>query len=177
MFRLPPLTLWTPLTPQRTRGCSPLVTPKRLSSGKNRAVCPAAQTLFRFFPSSDLKCCARGFAKGGRFAGFAFRRLALLGTNPLSRLRRQLSRRVSLWQRGKVLRLQVNGMKKLTCKQQTSRPCQRLPLSGELATPVGVDREGSGTHPLQPVTSLPKASGPALCSQKKNLARADARAD
>ena len=43
----------------RTRGCSPLVTPKRMSSGKNRAVCPAAQTLFRFFPSSDFECCAR----------------------------------------------------------------------------------------------------------------------
>ena len=52
-------SLWTPLSPQRTRGCSPLVTPKRRSSGKNRAVCPAAQTLFRFFPSSDFECCAR----------------------------------------------------------------------------------------------------------------------
>ena len=60
-------SLWTPLTPQRTRGCSPLVTPKRRSSGKNRAVCPAAQTLFRFFPSSDLECCARFCQRGHVF--------------------------------------------------------------------------------------------------------------
>ena len=35
MFRLPPPCLWTPPTPQRERGCSPLSTPKEKSKRKN----------------------------------------------------------------------------------------------------------------------------------------------
>ena len=35
VFRLPPPCLWTPPTPQRERGCSPLSTPKEKSKRKN----------------------------------------------------------------------------------------------------------------------------------------------
>ena len=35
MFRLPPPYLWTPLSPQRVKGCSPLTIPKRKSKHKN----------------------------------------------------------------------------------------------------------------------------------------------
>ena len=35
VFRLPPPYLWTPPTPQRERGCSPLSTPKEKSKRKN----------------------------------------------------------------------------------------------------------------------------------------------
>ena len=35
MFRLPPPYLWTPLSPQRVKGCSPLTIPKRKSKPKN----------------------------------------------------------------------------------------------------------------------------------------------
>ena len=35
VFRLPPPYLWTPLSPQRVKGCSPLTNPKRKSKHKN----------------------------------------------------------------------------------------------------------------------------------------------
>ena len=35
MFRLPPPFLWTPPTPQRIKGCSPLIIPKQKSKRKN----------------------------------------------------------------------------------------------------------------------------------------------
>ena len=35
MFRIPPPYLWTPLSPQRVKGCSPLTIPKRKSKPKN----------------------------------------------------------------------------------------------------------------------------------------------
>ena len=35
MFRLPPPYLWTPLSPQRVKGCSPLTIPKKRSKPKN----------------------------------------------------------------------------------------------------------------------------------------------
>ena len=35
VFRLPPPYLWTPLSPQRVKGCSPLTIPKRKSKHKN----------------------------------------------------------------------------------------------------------------------------------------------
>ena len=35
VFRLPPPCLWTPLSPQRVKGCSPLTIPKKKSKPKN----------------------------------------------------------------------------------------------------------------------------------------------
>ena len=35
VFRLPPPYLWTPLSPQRVKGCSPLTNPSRKSKPKN----------------------------------------------------------------------------------------------------------------------------------------------
>ena len=35
MFRIPPPYLWTPLSPQRVKGCSPLTSPKKKSKPKN----------------------------------------------------------------------------------------------------------------------------------------------
>ena len=35
VFRLPPPYLWTPLSPQRVKGCSPLTIPKMMSKPKN----------------------------------------------------------------------------------------------------------------------------------------------
>ena len=35
VFRLPPPYLWTPLSPQRVKGCSPLTSPRRKSKPKN----------------------------------------------------------------------------------------------------------------------------------------------
>ena len=35
MFRIPPPYLWTPLSPQRVKGCSPLTNPKKKSKPKN----------------------------------------------------------------------------------------------------------------------------------------------
>ena len=67
------------------------------------------------------------------------------GKNPLSRLRRQLSRRESPWQRGKVSFSFVNGRKKPAVMLQTFRPCQSLSLSGEVARR---SRDGEGLLPL-----------------------------
>ena len=39
MFRLPPPYLWTPLSPQRVKGCSPLTIPKRKSKRKKASRC------------------------------------------------------------------------------------------------------------------------------------------
>ena len=39
MFRLPPPYLWTPLSPQRVKGCSPLTNPSRKSKPKNASRC------------------------------------------------------------------------------------------------------------------------------------------
>ena len=72
------------------------------------------------------------------------------GTNPLSRLRRQLSRRESPWQRGQVSSLFVNGRKKPAVKQQTFRPCQSLSLSGEVARQ---SRDGEGCFRDEPSQS------------------------
>ena len=35
VFRFPPPYLWTPLSPQRVKGCSPLTSPKKKSKPKN----------------------------------------------------------------------------------------------------------------------------------------------
>ena len=78
------------------------------------------------------------------------------GTNPLSRLRRQLSRRESPWQRGQVSSLFVNGRKKPAVKQQTFRPCQSLSLSGEVARR---SRDGEGRFRDEPSQS-PTATAP-----------------
>ncbi len=39
VFRLPPPYLWTPLSPQRVKGCSPLTSPKKKSKPKNASRC------------------------------------------------------------------------------------------------------------------------------------------
>ena len=39
VFRLPPHYLWTPLSPQRVKGCSPLTIPKKKSKPKNASRC------------------------------------------------------------------------------------------------------------------------------------------
>ena len=39
VFRLPPPYLWTPLSPQRVKGCSPLTIPKRKSKRKKASRC------------------------------------------------------------------------------------------------------------------------------------------
>ena len=48
VFRVPPPYLWTPPSPQRERGCSPLVTPKLLGSIQKIQVAPL----------KDFLCCA-----------------------------------------------------------------------------------------------------------------------
>ena len=80
------------------------------------------------------------------------------GTNPLSRLRRQLSRRASPWQKGQVSSSLVNGQKKPAYKRKTLRPCQSLSLSGEVARR---SRDGEGCFRDEPsqsptATALPR---------------------
>ena len=72
------------------------------------------------------------------------------GKNPLSRLRRQLSRRASPWQKGQVSSSPVNGRKKSAVKLQTFRICQSLSLSGEVARR---SRDGEGCFRDEPSQS------------------------
>ena len=58
VFRLPPPYLWTPLSPQRVKGCSPLTIPMWKSKPKN-----ASRFAKRIFLTSPIY----GFAEGVTF--------------------------------------------------------------------------------------------------------------
>ena len=58
MFRIPPPYLWTPLSPQRVKGFSPLTIPKMRSKPKN-----ASRFAKRIFLTSPIY----GFAEGVTF--------------------------------------------------------------------------------------------------------------
>ena len=53
MFRIPPPYLWTPLSPQRVKGCSPLTNPRRKSKPKNASRC--AKRIFLCFSYLRLR--------------------------------------------------------------------------------------------------------------------------
>ena len=63
VFRLPPPYLWTPLSPQRVKGCSPLTIPKRKSKPKNASRC--AKRIFLCF--SHLRLRRRFHASAGHY--------------------------------------------------------------------------------------------------------------
>ncbi len=63
VFRLPPPYLWTPLSPQRVKGCSPLTIPMRKSKPKNASRC--AKRIFLCF--SYLRLRRRFHASAGRY--------------------------------------------------------------------------------------------------------------
>ena len=56
MFRIPPPYLWTPLSPQRVKGCSPLTIPKMRSKPKN-----ASRFAKRIFCASPIYGSAEDF--------------------------------------------------------------------------------------------------------------------
>ena len=56
VFRLPPPYLWTPLSPQRVKGCSPLTNPKKKSKPKN-----ASRFAKRIFCASPIYGSAEDF--------------------------------------------------------------------------------------------------------------------
>ena len=56
VFRLPPPYLWTPLSPQRVKGCSPLTNPRRKSTPKN-----ASRFAKRIFCASPIYGSAEDF--------------------------------------------------------------------------------------------------------------------
>ena len=63
VFRLPPPYLWTPLSPQRVKGCSPLTIPKKKSKPKNAS--RFAKRIFLCF--SHLRLRRRFHASAGRY--------------------------------------------------------------------------------------------------------------
>ena len=63
VFRLPPPYLWTPLSPQRVKGCSPLTSPRRKSKPKNASRC--AKRIFLCF--SHLRLRRRFHLSAGRY--------------------------------------------------------------------------------------------------------------
>ena len=63
VFRLPPPYLWTPLSPQRVKGCSPLTIPKMRSKPKNAS--RFAKRIFLCF--SHLRLRRRFHVSAGRY--------------------------------------------------------------------------------------------------------------
>ena len=63
VFRLPPPYLWTPLSPQRVKGCSPLTIPKKKSKPKNAS--RFAKRIFLCF--SHLRLRRRFHLSAGRY--------------------------------------------------------------------------------------------------------------
>ena len=64
MFRIPPPYLWTPLSPQRVKGCSPLMIPKKKSKPKNAS--HFAKRIFLCF--SHLRLRRRFYLSAGLYA-------------------------------------------------------------------------------------------------------------
>ena len=64
MFRIPPPYLWTPLSPQRVKGCSPLTIPKMRSKPKNAS--RFAKRIFLCF--SHLRLRRRFHVSAGLYA-------------------------------------------------------------------------------------------------------------
>ena len=64
MFRIPPPYLWTPLSPQRVKGCSPLTSPKKKSKPKNAS--RFAKRIFLCF--SHLRLRRRFYLSAGLYA-------------------------------------------------------------------------------------------------------------
>ena len=100
--------------------------------------------------SAKLSALAKASPFRERWHGEAVTERVGSETNPLSRLRRQLSRGASPWQRGQVSSSLVNGQKKSADKRKTLRPCQSLSLSGEVARR---SRDGEGLLPGEPSQS------------------------
>ena len=63
MFRIPPPYLWTPLSPQRVKGCTPLTIPKMRSKPKNAS--RFAKRIFLCF--SHLRLRRRFHVSAGRY--------------------------------------------------------------------------------------------------------------
>ena len=61
MFRIPPPYLWTPLSPQRVKGCSPLTIPKMRSKPKNAS--RFAKRIFLCFSHLRLRRRFHAFAE------------------------------------------------------------------------------------------------------------------
>ena len=61
MFRIPPPYLWTPLSPQRVKGCSPLTIPKMRSKPKNAS--RFAKRIFLCFSHLRLRRRFQAFAE------------------------------------------------------------------------------------------------------------------
>ena len=61
VFRLPPPYLWTPLSPQRVKGCSPLTIPKMRSKPKNAS--RFAKRIFLCFSHLRLRRRFQAFAE------------------------------------------------------------------------------------------------------------------
>ena len=64
VFRFPPPYLWTPLSPQRVKGCSPLTNPRRKSKPKNAS--RFAKRIFLCF--SHLRLRRRFYLSAGLYA-------------------------------------------------------------------------------------------------------------
>ena len=60
VFRIPPPCLWTPLSPQRVKGCSPLTSPKKKSKPKNAS--RFAKRIFLCFSHLRLRRRFQAFA-------------------------------------------------------------------------------------------------------------------
>ena len=104
VFRLPPPYLWTPPTPQRAKGCTPLTILKKKSKHKKASAAPVgaiALTLFSLLHLKPFSRCAtappRGSVPTCKVYGFAGNFPAMPRALPLGELSPKVTERARLF--------------------------------------------------------------------------------
>ena len=138
--------------------------------GKEGRSRPHRSTAGRSLPlSGKLYALAKASPFRERWHGGAVTERVASGTNPLSRLRRQLSRRESPWQRGQVSSSPVNGRRSQPISGKLFASAKASPFRerwhGEAVTERVVSKTPSrrlqqeaAAHPLQTQKSPPESS-------------------
>ena len=98
--------------------------------------------------SGKLSALAKASPFRERWHGKAVTERVVSGTNPLSRLRRQLSRRESPWQRGQVSSSFVNGIRSQPISGKLSALAKASPFRERWHGKAVTERVDSGTNPL-----------------------------
>ena len=95
VFRLPPPYLWTPPTPQRAKGCSPLTILKKKSKHKKASAAPVGAIALTLFSLLHLKPLSRYATAPLRGSGHSRKLCTLVGnlaTMPKAPSQRELAK-------------------------------------------------------------------------------------
>ena len=136
--------------------------PEGRALGRTGEFRPYSSTAGRSQPiSGKLYALAKASPFRERWHGEAVTERVASGTNPLSRLWRQLSRRESPWQRGQVSSLFVNGRRSQPISGKRSASAKASPFRERWHGEAVTERVSSGTNPLSlaALDSSPEGGG------------------